>query len=218
MHALEPAAGRAAIGVRPALEKHPKCAEQRQVVLARETREFGGARRGARTVAAQQFEHRGLQSGERERADVGEARDPRDHTLDERNRAIDVAERPQRMRQIGHCTDARVLSEAKGQIVVPARPKQGQRAFQIIARFTILSGEPAVDPSGAAGDSGIRRIGSRLDVAEESRRVRPHRRQLAAQVAASPQAVVGRQPIRRALVAACGRPSSCEGFGRFGRP
>ena len=49
------------------------------------------------------------------------------------------------------------------------------------------------DPGGAVGDSGLGRIGFRLDVAEERRRVRPHRRQLAARIAADPQAVVGRQ-------------------------
>ena len=34
---------------------------------------------------------------ERERADMGEVRDPRLHAVDERSRAIDLAERPQRM-------------------------------------------------------------------------------------------------------------------------
>ena len=60
-------------------------------------------------------------------------------------------------------------------------------------------------------------FGSRLDVAEEGRRVRPHRGQLAPHEAADPQAVVGRQPFRRVLVADCGLASPCEGLGRLRR-
>ena len=59
-----------------------------------------------------------------------EARDPRLHAVDERNRAIDIAERPRRNREISHRGDAGVRSEAKGQIVVAAGLEQGERAFQ----------------------------------------------------------------------------------------
>ena len=70
-------------------------------------------------------------------------------------------------------------------------------------RFAVLSGEPMRDSGRAVSDSGLGRIGSRLDVAEEGLRVGPHRRQLAAHEAADPQAVVGRQPFGRVLVAGC---------------
>ena len=65
-----------------------------QVVLAREAGEFEGVRRGARAVAAHQFEQGRVHSSSCERADMGEVRDPRLHAVDERNRAIDLAERP----------------------------------------------------------------------------------------------------------------------------
>ena len=155
-------------------------------MLAREAGEFEGVRRGARVVATHQFEQGRVHSSKRERADMGEVRDPRLHAVDERNRAIDLAERPRRNRQIGHRGDAGVLSEAKGQIVVAAGLEQGERPFQMIPRLAILAGEPACDPGGAMGDAGLGRIGSRLDVAEEGRSVRPHRWQLASRVAADP--------------------------------
>ena len=117
---------------------------------------------------------------------MGEARDPRLHAVNERNRAIDLAERPQRNRQIDHRADAGVMSEAKGQIVVAAGLEQGERPSKMIPRLAILAGEPASHPGGAMGDAGLGRIGSRLDVAEEGRGVRPHRRQLASHVAAGP--------------------------------
>ena len=89
-------------------------------------------------------------------------------------------------RQIGHRGDAGVRSEAKGQIVVAAGLEQGERAFQMIPRLRVLAGEPASHPGGAMGDAGLGRIGSRLDVAEEGRSVRPHRWQLASREAADP--------------------------------
>ena len=78
------------------------------------------------------------------------------------------------------------MSEAKGQIIVAAGLEQGERPFEVIPRLAILAGEPARDPGGAMGDAGLGRIGSRLDVAEEGRCVRPHRWQLASHVAADP--------------------------------
>ena len=106
--------------------------------------------------------------------------------VDERNRAIDLAESPQRNRQIGHRGDAGVRSEAEGQIFVAAGLEQGERPFEVIPRFAILAGEPASDPGGAVRNAGLGQIGFRLDVAEEGRRVRPHRRQVATHVAADP--------------------------------
>ena len=48
---------------------------------------------------------------------------------------IDFAERPRHNRQIGHRGDSGVWSEAKGQIIVAAGLKQGERAFQMLPRF-----------------------------------------------------------------------------------
>ena len=66
---------------------------------------------------------------------MGEARDPRLSVADEGNRAPDVAQRPQCEREVKHRRDAGVLSEAKGQIVVAPGLEQGERAFQMLARF-----------------------------------------------------------------------------------
>ena len=98
-----------------------------KLVLARQAGELGRVRRGARGVAAHQFEQGRLQSCKRERAGMGDFRGPRLHALDQRNRAIDLAERPQRKREIAHRADAGVESEAKGQVVVTARLKHGER-------------------------------------------------------------------------------------------
>ncbi len=67
------------------------------------------------------------------------------------------------------------------------------------------------------GDAGLRRIGPRLDVAEEGRCVRPHRWQLSTHAAAGPQTVVGRQSFGRILVARGGLAGSGESFRRFPR-
>jgi hypothetical protein len=183
-HLLEPTADRAAYIGRPTLEKHAVRAKQGQVMLTREAGEFEGVLRGARVAATHQFEQGRVQSSKRERADMGEVRDPRLHAFYERNRAIDLAERPGRNRQVKHRGDTGVLSEAKGQVIVAAGLEQGERPFEVIPRLAILAGEPASDPGGAMGDSCFSRIGSRLEVTEEGRCVRPHRWQLASRVAA----------------------------------
>ena len=85
-----------------------------------------------------------------------------------------------------HRAGAGVMPEAKGQIIVTAGLEQGERPFQVIPRLAIFAGEPASHPGGAMGDAGLGRIGSRLDVAEEGRCVRPHRWQLSSHVAADP--------------------------------
>ena len=73
---------------------------------------------------------------------MSEGRDPRLRGH-ERNRAIDLAERPRRNRQVSHCVYAGVHSEAKGQIIVAAGLEQGERPFEVIPRLAVLAGEPA---------------------------------------------------------------------------
>ena len=102
----------------------------------------------------------------------GQARDPR--LL--RRRMSEIA-RPtspsghNAMRQVGHRRDAGVPSEAKGEIVVAAGLEQGKRAFQMILRLAIFSGEPASDPGGAMGDAGL----GRIRASPRRRRGRPSR-------------------------------------------
>ena len=63
---------------------------------------------------------------ESERVGMREARDPRLHALDERNRAIDLAKRPRGERQIGHRGDARV--HARSETPDRRRGRVGSRA------------------------------------------------------------------------------------------
>jgi len=95
-------------------------------------------RRGAREVAAHEFEHNRVEFPVRARADMREAGDPRLGLAYEINRASDVAERPQCKREVKHCADAGVVSEAERQIVVAHGLEQRERAFQMIelARLT----------------------------------------------------------------------------------
>jgi hypothetical protein len=74
----------------------------------------------------------------------------------------------------------------------------------MILRFAVFASEPMRDSSNAVGDTDLRRSGSRLNVAEKRRRVLPHRRQLAATVAADPQTEVSRQALMRGVIADCG--------------
>jgi hypothetical protein len=74
------------------------------------------------------------------------------------------------------------MSEAKGQIVVATRSEQSERAFQMMSRFDICTGELMGDSLDPMRYPGLARIGRRLDVAEENCRVRSHRRQLASHV------------------------------------
>jgi hypothetical protein len=93
--------------------------------------------------------------------------------------------------------------------------EEGQRVFQVLSRFAILSGEPMRGSRCAVSDSRLWGIGSRLDVAEEGLGVPPYRRQLAANIASDPQAVVGRQPFKRVLAANLRFTGSSESFGRL---
>jgi hypothetical protein len=142
---------------------------------------------------------------------------PRVRAVDEGSRAPDVADRPQYHREAMHRGDAFVMSEAESKIVVAPGLKQRQRLFKMLPRFAVLSGEPMRHPGCAVSDSGLGRVRPRLDVAEEGLGVGPHRRQLAAHVAAGPQAVVSRQPLKRVLVASGEFASLCEGLGCLGR-
>ena len=134
-------------------------------MITREVGEFEGVRRDARDVASHQFEQGRVHFPVRVRANMRDARDPQMGAVNERNRARNVAQRPQSYCEIEHCGDPGVLSEAKGQIVVAARLEQGERAFQMIARFSVLAGKPAGDAGGAMGDAGLWRIGSGLGIA-----------------------------------------------------
>ena len=185
-HVLEPAADRAARSGRPTLQKHAERAPQGQVVLTREPGQLEGVRRGARGAATHQFEQGRVDFSHAERAGMGQVRDPCLHALDKRSRAIDLAERPQRKRQIEHGRDAGVSPEAKGQIVVAAGLERGERVFQMIPRVAILAGEPASHSGGAMRDAGFGRIGPRLDIAKDGRGVSLHRREIAPHVAADP--------------------------------
>ena len=143
--------------------------------------------------------------------------DPRLQTPDQRNRPFDVSERPRREGQLAEGCDDRVMREAKGQFVVASGLEDSQRAFQMLPRFTVLSGKPMRYSGCAVSDSGLGRIGPRLDVTQERLGVRPHRQQLAPHQATHPKAIICRQPFGRILVAACRLARLCERFRRLRR-
>ena len=146
-------------------------------------------RRGARGVAAHQVEQDRLQCCECERAGVRDFPDPPLHALNEQNRAIDLPERPQRKREIAHRADAGIELETKGEVIVSAGLKHCERSFEMIPRLAISSREPASDSCDAVADDHLLRVRSRRDGVEEGPGVSPHRRELAAHVAAEPGTV-----------------------------
>jgi hypothetical protein len=75
---------------------------------------------------------------------MSEVRHPRLHAINERNRAIYFAERPQHKRQKTHRGDTGNKSEPKCQIIVAAGLEQGKRTFQLIPRRAILAGKAQV--------------------------------------------------------------------------
>jgi hypothetical protein len=81
------------------------------------------------------------------RADVGEGAASRIRVASERNRPPDLAHRPQSECEEEHRRDAYVYSEAKGQIVVAAGLKLGQRMFKMVPRFGVLSANQWVVPA-----------------------------------------------------------------------
>ena len=138
------------------------------------------------------------------------------HAVNQRNRAIDLAKRPQNQRQIDHGGDARVMPKRKARSSSRPGSKRASARSRCTRASTILPRTKG-DASNPMRDAGLGRIGSRLDVGEESCRVRSHRRQLAPHVTAGPQAVVGRQALGRVLVAEGRLAGACEGFRRFRR-
>jgi hypothetical protein len=148
---------------------------------------------------------------------MGEVREPSLGAVHKGNRALDVPHRPQREREVEHGRHAGILSEAKGEIVVTPGLKQRDSAFQMAARFAVLSGEPMRHSSCAVSDASLSRIRSCLDVAEEGRGVPSHRWQFAPHMTACPQTVVDRQPFQCVFVAKRRLPRSCEGRGRLRR-
>ena len=89
-------------------------------MIAHNSSELGDARPGAWTVPAHQREKGRERCAKRERGGVGEPRDPRCHSLDERNRSTGLAECPRSKRQIDHRADAWIGREPNRQIVVAA--------------------------------------------------------------------------------------------------
>ena len=63
-------------------------------MLTREPGELEGVRHGAQAIATNQFEQGRVHFSKRERDDMGESVYTRLHAVDERNRAIDLTERP----------------------------------------------------------------------------------------------------------------------------
>jgi hypothetical protein len=158
-HAREPFARRAAFGPRPTVEKHPERAPQRKILLTRDALEFNDVRRGAREAAPHQFEHGRVHMPVGARRDVRHSAESPLSAANKRNRAFDVAQRPQRNREVEHRSDPGVMSEPKGEVVVAAWLEQRQSLFQVNSRFDILSGEPMRDTGRAMSDAGLGRIG-----------------------------------------------------------
>jgi hypothetical protein len=86
-HVVQPLAKRPAFSRRHAFEEESELSQHRQIMLAREPGEFDGVRRGARVLAAQQFEYRGLPFGVGEGADMRNACGPRLSVTEEGKRA-----------------------------------------------------------------------------------------------------------------------------------
>ena len=188
-----------------------------QVVLAGEPAKLAGMRRGPSAVAAHQFEQRRMVSGEGMGADVRNTGEPFLTALEEEDRAIDVAERPYGDRKADEGGDARVQTESQGQVVVATRLEKSQRMSNPVARVAILSGEEMGHAAYAMGDARLGRFGPLPHVAEKGLRVRRHRGQFAANIAAGPQAVDRRQPFGSLFVARGEFTSPGKGVRRFRR-
>jgi hypothetical protein len=186
-------------------------------VLSPESGELDGVQREMRAIAAHQFEQSREHLPVCVRADMCDARDPRLGGPDVGNRTRNVAQLPQWEREMKHRPHAGVISEAKGEIIVTPGLEQRERAFQMVARLDVFTGQKVARPASSMRNPGFGRIGPCLNVAQESRRARPHRWQLAPHIAAGPQPVIGRQPLLRVPLAICRRTGSRESFRRFGR-
>ena len=134
-------------------------------MLARQSDEFDAVRRRAREVASHQLEQSHDAFPVCACASMVEGRIPRIRVTFERNGAFDVAQGPQGHREDRHRPDARIQkTEAKGQIVVAPGLKQSESLFEMFPRFAVLSSEPMRHSGRAVSDTGLGRIGSRLDV------------------------------------------------------
>ena len=109
-------------------------------MLASKPSQFGRVRANARDVATHQLEHRRMHCRVSLRSDMADAGGSRPCALDEGQRAGELAHRPESYRQEEQRADARIMAEAEGEVVVPARLEQGERAFQMIPRFAVLPG------------------------------------------------------------------------------
>ena len=185
---IEPDAGRAAFSARHALEKSPVRPPVRQIMLSRKPRQFD-----ARSARREKGRRASVRTGPRVALPYARvAIWPRPALRASASPTRDTA-RPMSPR--GHNASARQSIAAtpascpklESQIVIAARLEQGERAFQMLARFDVLSGEPMrrFQPCGGQHRPQANRVS--LNVAEKRRRVLPHRRQLAANVAADPQ-------------------------------
>jgi len=104
-----------------------------------------------------------------------DVREPFVSALDKGDRATDVAQRPERKREVQQGADAGVLPETKGKIVVAPGHEQGQRPLEMLSRLVKLPGKPMSNSRRPMGDACLRRIGPRLDITQERRGVRSHR-------------------------------------------
>jgi len=216
-HSLESIGERSGVDSRPAFEKNTECAERSQIALANNPSQIGHVHLSPQMVTAHQCEQRGVHCARSD--DVGLCKDPdsSSHMLNERDRAFDLAKRPRGKRQVSHGGGASVLNDSQRQVVVAPGLKQCYRTFEVLLRFEEFSGEPVGDALHAMRDTDFGRNGSPLNVREHGRGVRPHPRQLAAHVAADPQAGVGREPSGRVLVTNRRLAGSGEGFCRLRR-
>ena len=135
-------------------------------MFVRQSDEFDAVRGSAREVASHQFEHGHDAFPVCACAGMGEGRIPRIRVKFERNGAFDLAQGPQGHREQRHRPDARLQkAEPEPETVDALGLKQSQSLFKMLPRFAVLSGEPMRDSGRAVCNSGLRRIGSRLDVA-----------------------------------------------------
>ena len=127
----------AAVHAKPS-RKTPAARHNKRSCSRENTCGFDRMPRGARVVAAQEFEHGSVILPIDARVGMREASDPRLSGASEGNGALDVTQRPQCKREVQHRRDAGILSEAERQIVVPGRLEQRERALQMIARLRVL--------------------------------------------------------------------------------
>ena len=126
-------------------------------MLARKSGEFDADLRGARHVAAHDREQGRAHSSNCARADMGEARDPRLSVADEGNRAPDVAQWPQREREMKHrCGRRRLVrsgrpNRRRGRAETRRVRVPGDRGL------AVLAGEPVCLSGHVEGDAGFGR-------------------------------------------------------------